>query len=150
MNKITTLALSLALSASAAFANDQLVQVAAHARDLAEDYRKMSVTLKDKNFAPADLQQELQAADTDLGKIKTLLADYAASSPKWNDAQLKDWKRAQDLVVLLDVFHTRKADLLTGDNPIKKRKQIRLEAQSLETRATMLEQAAKRLAGSGS
>jgi hypothetical protein len=150
MNKLNTLALTLALTASAAFANDHLTQVAAHARGLAEDYRKMTITLKDKTFAPAELQKELQAADSDLGKIKTLLAEYAATGPKWNAAQAKDWQLTQDLVVLLDIFHTRKSDLLTGDNPSKKRKEIRTEAQGLMTRATLLEQAAKRLASSGS
>jgi len=150
MKTMHNLALAVALTASAAFADNQLSQVAAHARDLAEDYRKMTVTLKDKNFAPAELQKELEAADSDLGTIKTLLAEYAATDPKWSASQAKDWKLTQDLVAVLDIFQTRKSDLLAGDNPTKKRKEIQSEAQGLLTRATLLEQTAKRLAGGGS
>ncbi len=150
MKTLSSIALTLALTASAAFANDHLTQIAGHARELAADYGKMTQTLKNKNFAPAELQQELQAADSDLGTIKTLMAEYAATEPKLNAAQAKDWKLTQDLVVLLDVFQTVKSELLAGDSPTSKRKEIQAHSQGLVTRAKMLEKTAMRLAGSGS
>jgi len=145
MNTMKNLALTLAFTASAAFANDHVTQAATQARELAADYRKMTLTLKDKNFATQELQQELKEADDALAKIKTLLADYGATNPQLNAAQQKEWKRAQDLMALLEVFHGRKANLLEGDNPHKRRTAILQEAQALVTRADLLEKAVQRL-----
>jgi hypothetical protein len=147
MKNVMTLALTLAISASAAFANDHLSQIASHARDLASDYRKMTVTLKNKNFPAADLRQELQDAEAEVSKLKALVDEYGATSPNLNDIQQKDWKQVQNLVKLLEVFQDRKSELLAGDNPHKQRNKIHAEAQALVTRATLLEQAALRLAG---
>jgi hypothetical protein len=146
MRNVTMLVVSLACSASMALANDPLTQIAQHARELASDYRKMTVTLKDKNFATQDLQEELREADVALAKVKELLAEHAATNPAYLGSKQKDWKLTQDLVTLLNIFQSRKAELLAGDNPHKKRNTIRDEAQGLVTRATMLEKAALRLA----
>jgi hypothetical protein len=142
-----TLALTLTLSASAALANDHLNQIATHARGLAEDYRKMTVTLKDKNFPASDLKQELQEADAELDKVKGLLSEFTATNPSFSGTQQKDWKMVQDLVKLLEIFQDRKTELLSGDNPHKQRKSIQAEAEALVTRASLLQQAALRLAG---
>lgn len=150
MKTIRTLALTLAFTASAAFANDHLTQIAGHARELAQDYGKMTQTLKNKNFAPQELLQQVQAVDADVAKIKTLLGEFAATNPEFSALQAKDWKLTQDLVVLLDVFHNRKTELLSGTNAQQDRKKILAESQAVVTRATMLEKAALRLAGSGS
>jgi cell division septum initiation protein DivIVA len=148
MKMLRYLALSVALTASSAFANGHLDQVAAHARELAADYKKMVETLRNKNFPVSELRQELQDAEEALAKVKDLLAEFQAANPGIATAQPKDWKLTQDLVTLLDIFHDRKAELLSGDNPWKKRTSIRNEAQGLVTRATMLEQAVLRLARS--
>jgi hypothetical protein len=147
MKHLMTLAMTLTMTASAAWADDHMNQIANHARDLATDYRKMTVTLKDKKFPPQDLQQELKEADAALAKVKDLVADYAATNPSLNAVQQKDWKMVQDLVALLTLFQNRKAELLAGDNPHKKRGVIQGEALGLVTRATLLEQTALRLAG---
>lgn len=149
MKHVLTLALTLTLSASAALANDHLNQIASHARGLADDYRKMTVTLKNKNFPVADLKQELQEADAALDKVNGLLTEYSASNPSFNAAQQKDWKLVQDLVKLLEVFQDGKTELLSGDNPHKQRSKIQRHAEALVTRASLLEQAALRLAGVG-
>ena len=149
MKHVLTLALTLTLSASAALANDHLNQIASHARGLAEDYRKMTVTLKDKKFPAADLKQELQEADAQLDKVKGLLSEFSATNPNFSGVQQKDWQMVQDLVKLLEVFQDRKVELLSGDNPHKQRKNIRNHAEALVTRASLLEQAALRLAGTG-
>ena len=150
MKHVLTLALTLTLSASAALANDHLNQIASHARGLAEDYRKMTVTLKDKKFPAGDLKQELQEADTELEKVKGLLSEFSATNPNFSGVQQqKDWQMVQDLVKLLEIFQDRKVELLSGDNPHKQRKSIRDHAAALVTRASLLEQAALRLAGTG-
>jgi seryl-tRNA synthetase len=146
MKNLMTLALTLTLTASAALAGDHMSQIANHARDLATDYRKMTVTLKDKRFPTQDLQQEMKEADVALAKVKELVAEYAAMNPNLSAAQQKDWKMVQDLVTLLTVFQDRKTELLAGDNPHKKRGVIQGEALALVTRATLLEQTALRLA----
>lgn len=146
MKHLLTLALTLTMSASAAQANDHLNQIASHARGLADDYRKMSVTLKDKKFPAADLKQELQEADEALGKVKGILNEFSATNLSFNAAQQKDWKLVQDLVALIGIFQDRKAELLSGDNPHKQRKDIKLNAEMLVVRASLLEQAALRLA----
>jgi ABC-type transporter Mla subunit MlaD len=149
MKNITSLAMMLALSASAAFASDHLNQIANHARELATDYRKMTVTLKDKNFAAHELRQELKDADEALAQVKELVGQYEATQPNLNAAQQKEWKKLQDLVALLAIFQDRKNELLSDSNPQKQRKSAQAEAQALVTRATMLEQTARRLAGEG-
>lgn len=146
MKTINTLALTLALTASVAFANDHMTQIAAEARELASDYKKMTVTLKDKNFPERELQEELKAAEAELEKIRGHMREFSAAAPTLTPAQMKDWKLAQDLVELLDLFHGRKAVLLENDNPHKKRSELRAEAQALVTRAVMLADAAGRLA----
>jgi hypothetical protein len=150
MKTLPLFALTLALSAPAAFANDHLTKIAGHARDLATDYRKMSDTLKDKNFAPVELKQELQEAESTLTQVRTLLAEYTATNPQFSGVQLKDWKLTQDLVTLLELFHDRKNELLEESNAQKKRGEIRAHSQGLLNRANMLEAAALRLTGANS
>lgn len=145
MKRMTTLAVTLALSAAAALANDHMTQIATEARELASDYRKMTATLKDKNFPERELQEELKAADVELEKIRGHMAQFEAAKLTLTPAQAKDWKRVQDLVLLLDVFHGRKAVLLEGDNPHRRRNELRAEAQALLTRATGLAETARRL-----
>ncbi len=127
--KLQTLALTLALTASAAFANDHMTQIAAEARELRSDYQKMTVTLKNKNFPERELQDELKLAEEELEKIRGHMTQFEASKPTLTPAQAKDWKTTQDLVVLLDIFHGRKAVLLEGDNPHKRRGELRAEAR---------------------
>ena len=147
MKNVMTLALTLALSASAAFAADHMTQVAAEARELASDYRKMTVTLKNKNFPAQELRDEMKDAEIALTKVKGLVNKYQASNPSLTAAQQKDWKLVQDLVALMAIFQNRKTELLDSGDPHKKRGSIQAEAQALVTRATLLEQAALRLAG---
>lgn len=148
MKTLQYLAMTVTLTASSAFASEHLNQVASHAREMAADYKKMTETLKNKNFPVAELRQEIQDAEEALEKVKTLLAEFQSAHPSVAAAQSKDWKLTQDLVTLLGIFHDRKAELLSGDNPHQKRSSIRNEAQGLVTRATMLEQAVMRLARS--
>lgn len=143
--KLTTLALTLALSATAALANDHMKEIAAEARELGSDYQKMAKTLKDKNFPERELLEELKLAETELEKIQGHMSAFQASKPALGPAQTKDWKTTQDLVQLLDIFHGRKAVLLEGDNPHKRRADLLAEAQALVTRANMLVQTATRL-----
>ncbi len=150
MKNVRQLALTLALTASAAFANDHLTKIADHARNLATDYRRMADTLKNKDFAPHELKQELQEAEAALSNVKTLLAEYSATGPNLNAAQQKDWQLTQDLVTLLDIFHGSKTELLSEANAQKKRSDIRAHALGLLTRATMLEATVKRLPGTKS
>jgi hypothetical protein len=147
MKTLPLFALTLALTAPAAFANDPLTQIAGQARELAADYRKMSDTLKNKNFAPAELKQELQESEAALTQIRTLLAEFSSTHPQFTTAQRKDWKLTQDLVALLGIFHDRKNELLEESNAQKKRGEIRAHTQGLVTRATMLEAAVLRLTG---
>lgn len=145
MKTVKTLALTLALTASAAFANDHMTQIAAEARELAADYKKMTITLKDKNFPERELQEELKVAEMELEKIQAHMVQFGALGLTLTPAQVKDWKTAQDLVQLLDVFHGRKSVLLEGGDPHKNRAQLLAEAQGLLTRANMLADVAKRL-----
>lgn len=150
MKTLPLFALTLALTAPAAFASDHLTQIAGHARELAADYRKMSDTLKNKNFAPAELKQELQESEAALTQIRALLADFSATSPQFNAAQHKDWQMTQDLVTLLGIFHERKNELLDESNAQKKRAQIRAHSQGLVHRANMLEATVLRLTSANS
>ena len=145
MKTITTFAMTLALTASAAFANDHMIQVAAEARELASDYKKMTITLKDKNFPERELQEELKAAENELEKIEGHMMEFSVAALTLTPSQSKDWKLAQDLVKLLDIFHGRKSVLLEGGDPHKKRSAILAEAQALLTRANTLADVAKRL-----
>ena len=83
-------------------------------------------------------------------KVKGLLSEFSATNPNFSGMQQqKDWQMVQDLVKLLEIFQDRKVELLSGDNPHKQRKSIRDHAEALVTRASLLEQAALRLAGTG-
>lgn len=147
MKDVALFTFVMTLTAQAVFASDHLSKIAAHARDLATDYSKMSVTLKNKNFAPAELKQELQDAEATLAQVRALVAEYGATTPQLNAAQLKDWKLTQDLVALLGIFHNSKIELLDLANAQKKRGELRSQSQALKTRAKMLEAAVLRLSG---
>jgi hypothetical protein len=145
MKTMNALALTLAITASAAFANDHMTQIAAEARELASDYKKMTITLQDKNFPERELQEELKVAEIELEKIQGHMGQFSEAAPILNAAQVKDWKTAQDLVQLLDIFHGRKSVLLEGGDPHTNRAKLLAEAQALLTRANMLADVAKRL-----
>jgi hypothetical protein len=147
MNTIRRIALTLAVSATAALANDNLTQIRDHARSLEQEFRGMQTAVKSKNFQADELRGRLEATGAGVQKLKDLVAGVEASSP--NVVSNPEWKRTKDLVQLLDVFHGRKAELLQGD-ALKNRSMLKVTAQGLAERAVLLQKSADKLMSSGS
>ena len=148
MKKMRNLAITLALSAVGAFANDHLTQIRDLAGTLEKEFRGIHVAVKDKNFNTADVRKRVEATDADVEKLKTLAADFETSSPSL--ATGPDWKTTKELVALIGIFHDQKSQLLEGD-VTKNRGLLRGQADGLAKRAAMLqESAARMLKGAGS
>jgi hypothetical protein len=147
MKTIHTLALTLALSATAAMANDHLSQIRDHARSLEQEFRGIQMTVKSKDFQPEAVRSRLEAAGAGVEKLKELVAGVESSNSAVTANP--EWKRTKDLVTLLEVFHGRKADLLQGD-PRKNRSMLKATAEGLAQRAAMLQKSAGKLLSSGS
>lgn len=145
--KIRNLAMTLALTASAVFANDHLNQIAGTAKELQSDFSRMAQTLKNKNFAAEELKRELEALRGHVDQLKATAEEFEAANPNLTGQHEKDWKMAKELIALVDIFHSQKAELL-NDNPAKNRKMLKAQAEGLAKRSTVLRDTALRLAQS--
>jgi cytochrome c556 len=146
--KIRNLAITLALTASAVFANDHLNQIAGTAKELQSDFSMMAQTLKNKNFAAEELKRELEALRGHVDQLKATADEFEAANPSLSGQHEKDWKLAKELIALVDIFHSQKAEMLNGDNPAKNRKMLKAQAEGLAKRSTVLRETALRLAQS--
>ena len=143
--KLKTLAMTLALTASAVLANDALTAITDHAKDLQGDYARMAQTLKNKDFALQDLQRDLNAIGEQLEQLQTLASQFEESAASLTDAQRKHWEGTKEVITLLDIFHDRKSEMLNGDNPRKKRKELKNEAERNAYRSSVLYDRASQL-----
>jgi len=140
MNTATKLTMTLAITAVGAFANDQLIGIRDHARDLEREFRGIHEVVKDKKFNVADLQSRVEWTAGHVEKLKTLVAEFETANP--NAATNQDWKQAKDFVTLIDMFHAQKAQIVTEGG--KNRSMLKVHALGLAKRAAMLQQSADR------
>jgi len=144
MNTFSKLTMMMAMAAIGAFANDHLVQIRDHARDLEQDFRGMHSAVKSKKINQADLQARLDATAVRLEELKSVANEFAAANPEL--AASKDGKLAQDLVALIAHFHDQKSQLVEAG--AKNKGLLKTHAEGLAKRASMLRQVAERLAAS--
>lgn len=140
---IRTLAMTLALTASAAFANDHLNQIRNHARTLEDEFRGMQSLVKAKKLDAADLQSRLSWTQEQVGKLQALAQEFEAANPQATSSP--DWKKTKDLVALLGIFHEQKTQAATAGN--KGLLKAHLDSQIL--RAAKLQAAASQALESG-
>ena len=140
--KLTYFATAFVMMATAAIANDHLVQIRDHAGKLAREYREIGSVVKSKNFNQADLQSRLSAVNADVDRLKQLAGEFESSNSQL--AGHDDWKRTKTLVDLIALFHTEKSNLL-ADQPHKKRSLLKSHAEGLAMRATKLEASSSKL-----
>ncbi len=140
MKGLATIALGLIAAAPAVFANDQLHQIANQAKDLERDYRQMNFNLKSKTVNFEKLRTELNKIDSDIDRLKQLTAEFDASNPGMHAAVEKQWASVKMIVQLIDIYHDNKTELLNGQNPEKNVQMLRIYADGLAKRATLLHQ----------
>ena len=142
--KLTQLAITTVLAASAAFANDNLTQIRDQAGKLSQEFRDIGVTLKNKNFNTVEVQNRVNAIDAGIESLKKSTVEFEAAKHSLTANGDKDWKLSKDIIHLIDIFHEQKSQLLSGD-PQKMRSQIRDQADGLAKRASMLQETSNRL-----
>ena len=146
--KLMKLATAFALAASAAWANEDLIQIRDHAGKLEQEYRELGTKLKVKSFNAAELQDRLGAANSDISRLKDLVAGFDTSNPgtsqRMDEATAKDWKTTQVLVKLIELFHNEKLNTLNNE-PLKKRGLLKSNADGLVRRTAMLRETVDRL-----
>ena len=142
--KLTQLAITTVLAASAAFANEHLTQIRDQAGKLGQEFRDIHVTVKNKNFNTVEVQNRVNAIDADIESLKKSAAAFEAAKHSLTANGDKDWKLSKDIIHLIDVFHEQKSQLLSGD-PKKMRSMIRAQVDGLAKRASMLQETSNRL-----
>ena len=142
--KFTQLAIATVLAASATFANEHLTQIRDQAGKLGQEFRDIGVTVKNKNFNTVEVQNRVNAIDTDIESLKKSAAEFEAANHSLTANGDKDWKLSKDIIHLIDVFHERKSQMLSGD-PKKMRSLIRAQAEGLVKRASTLQETSNRL-----
>jgi septal ring factor EnvC (AmiA/AmiB activator) len=140
---LTTLTLTLALTAPAALANDHLTQIRDHAGKLGQEFQTIRQAVKAKNYDTADVQSRVAAAEANINKLKELVAEFEAANPSVASAENKDWKKTKDLVHLIGIFHEQKAGILNSDP--KNRALLRAHADALAKRAFLLQETSSNL-----
>lgn len=143
--KLTTFALTFTLTATVVMANDHLLAIGNHAKELQGAYAHMAETLKNKNFALQDLQRDLHAVGEQLEQLKVLASAFEDSAAGLTEAQREHWEATKEVITLLDIFHARKSELLNSDNPRKKRNQLKTEAERNAYRSSILHDRASQL-----
>lgn len=147
--KLTQLAVTAALAASAAFASDHLAQMRDQAGKLGRAFRDIGVMVEKKNFNTEEVQNRVNMVDADIESLKRLASEFEGANPSLAANSNKDWKLAKDLVHLIDIFHEQKSEILRGD-PKKQRSLLRGHAKGLARRAFMLQETSDRLLRAGS
>ena len=142
--KLTQLAITTVLAASAAFANEHLTQIRDQAGKLGQEFRDIGVTVKNKNFNIVDVQNRVNAIDADIESLKKSAAEFEAAKHSLTANGDKDWKLSKDIIHLIDIFHEQKSQMLSGE-PKKMRSLIQAQAEGLAKRASKLQETSNRL-----
>lgn len=140
--KLTQLFITTALAASTVSANDHLTRIRDHAGRLGKDFLNIQATLKDKQFNVAEVQGKVNTMDGDIESLKKLSAQFEDANPSMTAN--KDWIQTKQAIVLVDMFHEQKAQMVGADAKAM-RTQIRTQAQNLAIRALFIEKTANQL-----
>jgi len=144
MTTIRTFAVGIAFTATAVFANDQLAQMRDHARELESEFRGLHTAVKAKSVQEAELRNRLEAAGANVDRLKAMAEQVEASHAGL--VQGEDWKRARQVITLLDIFHDQK-EKLVADGIGRNRGLIKAHAEGLAKRAAMLHESMTRMLG---
>lgn len=112
-----------------------------HAKSVQMDAQQISTTLKSKNFDTNEVKNKIEATQASINSLKEAVAGYEAANP--GAVNSENWKAVKDRVTLLDIFTSRKAELLTDAQ--RNRSMLRAHADGIAKRAASLQETAARL-----
>ncbi len=142
MKIINLLTFAVGLTAMNAAANDHLGVIRDHATVLHREFRGIEQLAKKKSTPITDLQTRVNATAERVEQLKKAVTDFESASPHLTAHP--DWKRAKELVTLIDVYHSLKAQLLAGGS-VKDRGLLKAHAGGLARRSSVLLETTDRL-----
>ncbi len=142
MKMINLLTFAVGLTAMNAVANDHLGAIRDHASALHREFRGIEQLAKKKSTPLADLQTRVNGTAERVAQLKKAVTDFESASPHL--ASHPEWKRAKELVGLIDVYHSLKAQLIAGGS-VKDRGLFKAHAGGLAKRSSVLLETTDRL-----
>ena len=112
-----------------------------HAKTVQMDAQQIRTTLKSKNFDTTEVKNKIEATQARINSLKEAAAAYAAANP--GAVNSENWKAVKDRVTLLDIFASRKAELLTDAQ--RNRSLLRAHADGIARRAVSLQETTARM-----
>ncbi|MBL8294132.1 MAG: hypothetical protein JNN08_19970 [Bryobacterales bacterium] len=112
-----------------------------HAKNVQMDAQQISTALKSKNFDTNEVKNKIEATQGRINNLKEAVAAYEAANP--GAANSENWKAVKDRVTLLEIFASRKAELLTDAQ--RNRSMLRAHADGIAKRAVSLQETTARL-----
>jgi len=112
-----------------------------HAKSVRMDAQQISTALKSKNFDTNEVKNKIEATQGRINNLKEAVAAYEAANP--GAVNSENWKAVKDRVTLLEIFASRKAELLTDAQ--RNRGMLRAHADGIVKRAVSLQETAARL-----
>mgnify|MGYP000873095469 CR=1 FL=1 len=142
---LNKLLVTTVFTAAAVFANDHLNEIAGTAKQLESDFGVIARTLKNKKFATDELKRDVEAARPHVDRLKAAADQFEAANPSLSERQKAEWSKTKELIALVDIFHSRKSELLDSGAAAKNRKLLEAKAKGLVHRSTMLRESAQKL-----
>ncbi len=112
-----------------------------HAKSVQMDAQQISTALKSKNFDTNEVKNKIEETQGRINNLKGAVAAYEAANP--GAVNSENWKAVKDRVTLLDIFTSRKAELLTDAQ--RNRSMLRAHADGIVKRAVSLQETTARL-----